>query len=71
MVNLERWEINKFIAREVRDIGSDCLVLVNQMVNLERWEINNFIAREVHAVGSDCLRISLDVVVTSIRNYKF
>ena len=38
-------------------------------MNLERWEINKFIAREVRAVGSDCLGISLDVVVTSIRNY--
>ena len=25
IVNLERWEINKFIAREVRAVGSDCL----------------------------------------------
>lgn len=46
-------------------------VLVNQIVNLERWEINKFIAREVRAIGSDCLRISLDVVVTSVRNYQF
>ena len=33
------------------------------------WEVNKFIARKVCTVWSSCLGISLDVVVTSFRNY--